>query len=76
MHSHILTLSLCDAMQGGGTRMSPEEKRVCQVSGEPRGRAGEPEQNPHRGTESPQRLVLPQIRVETLGGGGRRRKVT
>lgn len=45
--------------------MSQKEEGVRQVSGEPRGRAGEPEQNPHRGTQSPQRLVLPQIRVET-----------
>lgn len=44
--------------------MSQEEEGVCQVSGEPRGRAGESEQNPHRGTQSPQRLVLPQIRVK------------
>lgn len=47
--------------QGGGPRVSQEEEGVRQVSGEPRGRAGEPEQNPHRGTQSPQRLVLPQI---------------
>lgn len=44
--------------------MSQEEEGVRQVSGEPCSRAGEPEQNPHRGTQSPQRLVLPQIRVE------------
>lgn len=43
--------------------MPQEEEGVRKVSGEPRGCAGEPEQNPHRGTESPQRLVLPQIRV-------------
>lgn len=50
--------------QGGSPRVPSEEERVREVSGEPRGRAGKPEQNPHRGTESPQRLVLPQIRVE------------
>ena len=37
------------------------------MSGEPCGRAGEPEQNAHRGTQSSQRLVLPQIRVATEG---------
>lgn len=61
MDAHILTASLWNVMQGGSARVSPEEKGVRQVSGEPRGRAREPEQNPHRGTESPQRLVLPQI---------------
>lgn len=55
-HSH----GVCVA-QGGGPRVSQEEEGVRQVSGEPRGRAGEPEQNPHRGTQSPKRLVLPQI---------------
>lgn len=50
--------------------MPPEEEGVREVSGEPRGRVREPKQNPHRGTESPQRLVLPQIRVKAPAGGG------
>lgn len=52
-------------MQGGSPGMPQEEEGVCQVSGEPRGRAGKPEQDPHRGAQSSQRLVLPQIWVET-----------
>lgn len=47
--------------QGGSSRVSQEEEGIRQVSGEPRRSAGEPEQDPHRGTQSPQRLVLPQI---------------
>lgn len=50
--------------QGGSPGVSQEEKGVREVFGEPRGRTGEPEQNPHRGAQSPQRLVLPQIRIE------------
>lgn len=43
--------------------MPSEEKGIRQVSGEPRGRFGESEQNTHRGTQSTQRPVLSQIRV-------------
>ncbi len=43
--------------------MPSKEKGICQVSGEPCGRFGEPEQNSHRGTQSTQRPVLSQIRV-------------
>lgn len=60
---YTLTLGLY-VTQRSSPRVSQEEERVRQVSGEPRGCAGKPEQNPHRGTQSPQRLVLPQIRVE------------
>lgn len=62
-YRHTLTLGLY-ATQRSSPGVSQEEERVRQVSREPCGCAGKPEQNPHRGTQSPQRLVLPQIRVE------------
>lgn len=40
--------------------MPQEKEGVRQVSGEPRGRAGEPEQDPDRGAESAERPLLPQ----------------
>lgn len=43
--------------------MSQEKERVRQVSGEPRGCAGEPKQDPDRGAESTERPLLPQGRV-------------
>lgn len=52
-------------MQGGCARVPQEEKGVRQMPGKPCGRAGKPEQNPYRRTQSPQRLVLSQIGVET-----------
>lgn len=50
--------------------MPQEKERVCQVSGEPRGRAGEPKQDPDRGAESTERPLLPQGRVAAAVGGG------
>lgn len=40
--------------------MPQEKERVRPVPGEPRGRAGEPEQDPNRGAESTERPLLPQ----------------
>lgn len=50
--------------------MSQEKERVRQVSGEPRGCAGEPKQDPDRGAESTERPLLPQGRVAAGAGGG------
>lgn len=43
--------------------MPQEKERVRQVSGEPRGRVGEPKQDPDRGAEGSERPLLPQGRV-------------
>lgn len=43
--------------------MPPEKEGVRQVSGEPRSRAGEPEQDADRGAESTEGHLLPQGRV-------------
>lgn len=58
-------------LQGGGSGMSEEKEGVCPVSGEPRGRAGEPEQDPDRGAESPEGPLLPQGRVAAAAAGWR-----
>lgn len=50
--------------------MSQEKERVRQVSGEPRGRAGEPKQDPDRGAEITEGPLLPQGRVAAAVGGG------
>ena len=46
--------------QGGGARVSAEEKGVREVSGEPRRRAREPEQDADRGAEVAQGTLLPE----------------
>lgn len=53
--------------------MSQEKEGVRQVSGEPRGRAGEPKQDPDRGAESTEGPLLPQGRVAAPPGARRRR---
>lgn len=58
-------------LQGGGSGMSEEKEGVRPVSGEPRGRAGEPEQDPDRGAESPEGPLLPQGRVAAAAVGWR-----
>lgn len=50
-------------LQGSSSRVPQEKERVRQVPGEPRGRAGEPKQDPNRGAESTERPLLPQGRV-------------
>lgn len=47
--------------------MPQEKERVRPVPGEPRGRAGEPEQDPNRGAESTERPLLPQGGVVAAG---------
>lgn len=61
---HLLNRAqISSLLQRGCSRVPSEEKGICQVSGEPCGRFGEPEQNAHRGTQGTQRPVLSQIRV-------------
>lgn len=52
--------------------MPQEKERVRQVSGEPCGRVGEPEQDPDRGAEGSQRPLLPQGRVAARKRDSRR----
>lgn len=49
-------LNLC--VQGGSQRVSPKEKGVCEVFGEPRGCAGESEQDSYRGAQDIKGPVL------------------
>lgn len=58
-------------LQGGGSGMSEEKEGVRPVSGEPRGRVGEPEQDPDRRAESPEGPLLPQGRVAVAAVGWR-----